>query len=83
MNPGDGDVHVVGLIAEAAQLDAWLGRAEAGEPVVAVVEGPAGSGKTTLLRRFLRRHPGLRMTAVAGLWLTSALWFFTTIGGAW
>jgi DNA-binding CsgD family transcriptional regulator/tetratricopeptide (TPR) repeat protein len=67
VNPGDDDVHVVGLVAEAAQLDALLGRAQAGEPVVAVVEGPAGIGKTTLLRRFLRRHPGLRVTAVAGL----------------
>ena len=26
---------------------------------------------------------GLVLTAVAGLWLTSALWFFTTIGAGW
>ncbi|GIE83030.1 hypothetical protein Aph02nite_89800 [Actinoplanes philippinensis] len=26
---------------------------------------------------------GLVLTAVAGLWLTSALWFFTTIGVSW
>ncbi|MEU4160086.1 DUF6529 family protein [Actinoplanes sp. NPDC026670] len=26
---------------------------------------------------------GLVLTAVAGLWLTSALWFFTTIGLSW
>jgi hypothetical protein len=26
---------------------------------------------------------GLALTAVAGLWLTSALWFFTTIGVSW
>ncbi|MEV4276349.1 DUF6529 family protein [Actinoplanes xinjiangensis] len=26
---------------------------------------------------------GLVLTAVAGLWLTSALWFFTTIGVTW
>ncbi|MEV0896095.1 DUF6529 family protein [Actinoplanes sp. NPDC049802] len=26
---------------------------------------------------------GVVLTAVAGLWLTSALWFFTTIGASW
>ncbi|WP_328470159.1 DUF6529 family protein [Actinoplanes sp. NBC_00393] len=26
---------------------------------------------------------GLVLTAVAGLWLTSSLWFFTTIGSGW
>ena len=64
--PGE-DLHVVGLTAEVKQLDALLGLASAGAPVVAVVEGPAGIGKTTLLRRFLRRHPGLEVTDVVGL----------------
>jgi len=39
VHQGDDDVHVVGLVAEAAQLDALLGRAQAGEPVVAVALG--------------------------------------------
>ena len=64
--PGD-EVHVVGLTAEVEQLEALLGQAGAGAPVVAVVEGPAGIGKTTLLRRFLRRHPELEVTDVVGL----------------
>ncbi|SHN60169.1 AAA ATPase domain-containing protein [Geodermatophilus obscurus] len=63
----DEDAHVIGLATEAAQLEALLGRASAGGPVVAVVEGPAGIGKTTLLRRFLRRHPRLPTTTTTGL----------------
>ena len=63
----DEDAHVIGLVTEAAQLEALLGRASADGPVVAVVEGPAGIGKTTLLRRFLRRHPRLPTTTATGL----------------
>ncbi|RBY83844.1 LuxR family transcriptional regulator [Geodermatophilus sp. TF02-6] len=67
MSPGDEDLHVVGLAAETAQLEALLDRAATDGPVAAVVEGPAGIGKTTLLRRFLRRHPELPTTAAPGL----------------
>ena len=67
MSPHGEDLHVVGLAAETAQLEALLDRSRAGGPVVAVVEGPAGIGKTTLLRRFLRRHPGLPTTTAPGL----------------
>jgi DNA-binding CsgD family transcriptional regulator len=68
VSPGDGeDLHVVGLATETARLEALLVRVRAGEPVVALVEGPAGIGKTTLMRRFLRRHPGLPTTTAAGL----------------
>jgi DNA-binding CsgD family transcriptional regulator len=65
--PGDDDAHVVGRVAELADLDALLGRAQSSGPVVAVVEGPGGIGRTTLLRRFLGRHAELAVTAVAGL----------------
>jgi DNA-binding CsgD family transcriptional regulator/tetratricopeptide (TPR) repeat protein len=67
VSPGDEDLHVVGLAAETARLEALLHRASGGGPVAAVVEGPAGIGKTTLLRRFLRRHAEVPTTAAAGL----------------
>jgi DNA-binding CsgD family transcriptional regulator/tetratricopeptide (TPR) repeat protein len=44
--------RLVGRVAERAWLGDLLGRAEAGEPAVAVVGGEAGVGKTTLVERF-------------------------------
>ncbi len=61
------DAHVVGQTGEVEQLDALLGRAASGTPVVAVLEGLPGVGRTTLLRRFLERHPALPVTSAAGL----------------
>ncbi|SNR51652.1 helix-turn-helix transcriptional regulator [Blastococcus mobilis] len=67
MNPGEDDVHVVGLTVESEQLERLLGEAQVGGPLVAVVEGRSGSGRTTLLRRFLRRHEELPVSAAGAL----------------
>jgi DNA-binding CsgD family transcriptional regulator/tetratricopeptide (TPR) repeat protein len=67
MRSGDGDGHVVGLSAELARLGELADRAEAGELVVAVVEGVSGQGKSTLLRMFLASRPSARIVALGAL----------------
>jgi DNA-binding CsgD family transcriptional regulator/tetratricopeptide (TPR) repeat protein len=52
ITPRPAGSRLVGRAAERAWLGDLLARAEAGEPVVAVVGGEAGVGKTTLVERF-------------------------------
>jgi hypothetical protein len=48
-----GSAPFIGRAAQIRELDAIFGSAERGEPVIALVHGPAGIGKTTLVSRFL------------------------------
>ncbi|MBV9922577.1 MAG: AAA family ATPase [Pseudonocardia sp.] len=56
----------VGRSDELALLHAVLTHADAAQPRVVLIDGPAGIGKTTLVDRFLQSHPDVRTLRARG-----------------